>query len=282
MGTTRHMPWLNAASALLLAAAACGGGNDDTPDAAPQEPDAQALCAPQNPGTPDPANGDLTGTWAFFTKYRSNVQGFGAPQISRGLNIHEVTQDGEIITVTETLCAINVVTVDGGTKIDLGPGFVTSQPTVTRTGTVVASGNAYDVSLEATYVARGVTLADPASDPLPTDPADPSIGDWDGDGNPGLTLLLDGFVSGQLFVIQRDFAAFAGAQESVDKVEGLATWGTEQVFLGANPEYLLDLVSPAQPDPDPSLHTFQMVRVPAGTDCAYVIEHKCDLFVDVD
>jgi hypothetical protein len=281
MVTTRQLPWLSAASALLLAAA-CGGGNDDTPDAASQEPDAQALCAPQNPGTPDPANGDLTGKWAFFTKYRSNVQGFGAPQISRGLNVHEITQDGDTITVTETLCAINVITEDGGTKINLGPGFVASQPTVTRTGTIAAGGDSYGVSLEIHYVARGVTLDDPINDPLPTDPADPSIGDWDSDGNPGLTLLLDGFISGQLFVIQRDFAAFAGAQINADKVEGLATWGTEQVFLGANPEYLLDLVSPAQPDPDPTLHTFQLARVPADADCAYVIEHKCDLFVDED
>lgn len=234
-------------------------------------------CAPENPDT-TPANGDMAGTWAFFTKYLSNVQGIGSPQISRSLYVQEYTQDGDALTVTETICTIDVVTVDGGTKVTVGPAFINSQPTTTRTGTLVSGS--FDFSLDINYVTRGVTLDDPINDPLPTDPADPSIGDWDNDQNPGLTLFLDGLISGQLFVIQRDSAAFAGTQVSADRVEGLATWNTELVYLGSNPDYLVDLVSPAQPDPDPSQHTFQLVRVPAGTDCAYVVEHKCDLFVD--
>ena len=28
----------------------------------------------------------------------------------------------------------------------------------------------------------------------------------------------------------------------------------------------------------PDKHTFELIRIPAGADCAYVVEHRCSLF----
>lgn len=275
----KHSCIFGALAGICLLFHACGGsGAQDMPDAEPP-PDAPIVCGPDL-SVQGPANGDLSGTWAAFTRYHANVQGFSSAQISRALYVYEITQTDGSLALTEDICLIEVDSDDGGIKIRLGPGFIQSQPTQNRTGAVTQNGASYDFALDLHHIARGVTLDDEVNDPLPEDPADPRIGDWDSDGHPGLTLLLDGLLSGQLFEIQRDTSAFAGTQVKADRIEGLATWSAEQIFLGSDPDYLIDLVKPAQPDPDPSKHTFQMSRVPAGSDCAYVIANRCDLFVD--
>ena len=46
----------------------------------------------------------------------------------------------------------------------------------------------------------------------------------------------------------------------------------------ADPKAIVDLKPSARPDADASQHTFQMVKVPDGSDCAYVLAHECELF----
>jgi hypothetical protein len=261
--------------------AGCGGGDDggEPPDAAPL-PDAVQACRAELPDPLPPADGDITGTWGYFSKFFSNVQGVSGSQISRSYYLHEYTRDGEQLTVTETLCDIEVDAPEAGTSIRLGPGFVASQPAITRTGSIAAGDFAF--ALDQTYIARGVELDDIVNDDLPTDPADPRVVDSDGDGDPGVTLLLDGILAGQLFEVQRDHNAPSGVQTSADRVEGLVVWGSDISYLGADPEFLLDLVNQALPDPDPNKHTFELVRLQAGSDCAYVLENRCDLFTGIE
>lgn len=263
-------------------ALAIGCGDDGGVPDAGAEPDAAAGCSAELPDPLPQPNGDLAGTWALFSKFYANVQGFGGAQISRSFYLQEYTQFGEMLNATETLCTIEVDSEDGGTQIRLGPGYASSQPVVSRNGTLVPNNGGFDIDLTTSYQVRGIDLADELNDPLPTDIADPRIVDEDGDGNPGLTLLVDGLLSGQLYTIQRDFNGYSGTQTAEDRIDGLGTWGNELIYLATNPDFLIDLVNPALPDPDPSLHTFQMVRIPAGSDCAYILQNRCALFVDVD
>ncbi|WP_428268256.1 hypothetical protein [Haliangium sp.] len=266
---------------LLLAAVlvtGCGDDGQSTPDAQLM-PDAQTSCTPDL-GDPDPADGDVNGSWALFTRFYANVQGLSGAQISRSLYLHEVSQNGADLTVTETLCDLRVDAEDGSVELRVGPAFIGTQPPASRTGTITAQGDSFAYALDTHYAVRGAILEDEINDPLPTDANDPSVDDRDGDGNPGVTLFLSGILSGQLFVVQRDSTMFAGTQVSAERIEGLAVWSAEIEYLGADPAVLLDLINESQPDPNPDLHTFQLVRVPAGSDCAYVIENRCDLFFD--
>ena len=56
----------------------------------------------------------------------------------------------------------------------------------------------------------GIELADPANDPLPSDPDDPRIVDDDGDGNPGVTAHIEVSedVQGDLFIARREIFAY--------------------------------------------------------------------------
>lgn len=266
---------------LLGLAAGCSDDGGAAPDAAPPI-DAAVSCSAELPDPPPPANGDISGTWGLFSKYFSNAQGVSGSQITRSYYLQEYTQNGDELTVTETLCNIEIDAPDAGTSIRLGPGFAAAQPQVTRAGSIITGIDSYEFSLELTYIARGVELADLENEELPTDPTDPRVQDADNDGNPGLTLLLDGILTGQLFEVQRDFTELTGTQTSADRIEGLANWGSELSYLGSDPEFLLDLVGEALPDSDPSKHTFEIVRLPAGSDCAYILDNRCDLYTTID
>ena len=259
----------------------CSDDAGETPDAAPPI-DAPVACVAELPDPLPPAAGDVSGTWGLFSKYYSNAQGVSGSQITRSYYLQEYTQNGEDLTVTETLCDIAIDAPTAGTTIRLGPGFAAAQPQITRAGAIIAGIDSYEFSLELTYVARGVTLTDVINEELPTDPADARVVDADNDGNPGLTLLLDGILSGQLFEVQRDFTELTGTQTSADRIEGLARWGSELSYLGSDPEFLLDLVGDALPDPDPNKHTFEIVRLPAGSDCSYIVANRCDLFTTIE
>ena len=163
--------------------------------------DAAVACVAELPDPLPPAAGDVSGTWGLFTKYFSNAQGVSGSQISRSYYLQEYTQNDEDLTVTETLCNIEIDAPDAGTSIRLGPGFAAAQPPTTRAGTIIAGIDSYGFHLDLNYIARGVDLADLENEELPTDPADPRVLDADGDGSPGLTLLLDGVLSGQLFEV---------------------------------------------------------------------------------
>ena len=246
------------AAAILVASALAGCGESSAaPDAAP---DAAGLCSAEvdlaSEGTPD---GNLAGTWAVFTRYRAVVPGLSGGQIPRTYFLQEITDDGNgVLTMTETLCDLEVDSEGGTIRVRVTPAFISGVPAETRGGSVAGDGNGgFSYTLDPHVVVRGVTLDDPVNDPLPTDPEDPKIGDQDGDGNPGLTLIVSGVISGQMFVIQRDTSQFAGAMVSAKRVQGGVTWTSEQVYLGAEPLALLDLVREAIPDTDASKHTLR-------------------------
>lgn len=274
--------WPLAMASTLLLSVACGGGSDDAaPDAASGEIDA-FYCPPgPDAGAVGAADGDGSGTWAMLTITLAQVQGLGGAQEARSTFLQQMTQDGTELVGTEVMCSLEIDSLDGYTTTRVTPAFIASLPPEARTGRIVPDGSGgYDYQADEIYITRGVTLDDEANDPLPTDPDDPRIGDWDEDGHPGLTLLINGLLSGTAYVIQRDHTQSDGKQIDANRIEGLITWGAEQVYLGSDPPAIATLAPETFPDPDPTKHTFQLVRIPDGEGCEYVTENRCNLFVE--
>jgi hypothetical protein len=266
---------------LLAVLGGCGGGAADPVDAAAGGIDASFCPAPRDAGASEAADGQLTGTWAMQNITLAQVQGFGGAQAATTLWLHQIVQTGSDLAVVETMCSMKIDSVDELTTVRVTPGFVSAMPPENRTGTVTDLGaGSFRYALDQNYILRGVTLTDEVNDALPTDAGDSRVGDWDNDGNAGMTLLIDGILSGQAYVIQRDFTSFSGDQLDRGRVEGLIVWGSEQVYLGSDPSTIADLASQAFPDPDANEHTFQLVRVPDGSDCAYITANACNLFHD--
>lgn len=279
-----------ACAALLLASSAC------VPDYAPAEKlprdagakDARVRAAEAGEDvgslddsetamvTPrDPARDvcDLTGTWLVTEK--SVLNAMGAKQEVTLWRLLELAQDGDEVMVEKSLLC-------GDTVQGLAPVIITMDSSKTwdalrqnvsmdgRRGTSRADGDGCSVSFERIVEVRGATtLAYRNLDvplPAPGEPArgsEPGWEDWDGDGNPGLSVRISGTLSGTLYMASRTWHEWSGR---VDPRAGTfklpMIWQQERSPLGYAGSPLLTLEGGA-PDPNPALHFAQFAYVSA-------------------
>ena len=174
---------------------------------------------------------DLRGRWLVSQRYVAEA--LSEKQGSHSWFYLEVRQEGASITVQKGLhCGYNVTPITAlGGKVDLSaawPSFLAKNSSTGRRGTFVKSGSVCKLKLDREFTPRGVTLPhylDPAV-ALPTSSqaaqgAAPGWEDWDGDGNPGVTLNVSGLASGQIYSAQRERTAYEGdVPFSADEVQG--------------------------------------------------------------
>ena len=151
---------------------------------------------------------DLRGRWLVSQRYVAEA--LSEKQGSHSWFYLEVRQEGANITVQKGLhCGYNVTPITAlGGKVDCSaawPSFLAKNSSTGRRGTFVKSGSVCKLKLDREFTPRGVTLPhylDPAN-PLPmasqaAKGTTPGWEDWDGDGNPGVTLSVSGLASGQI------------------------------------------------------------------------------------
>jgi hypothetical protein len=116
-------------------------------------------------------------------------------------------------------------------------------------------------------------LPDPLETPLPTPdnfeeaPQRDWVWDEDGDGNPGVTVLMRGTLSADLFVIKRNVYAFEGTVVAEDRIQGLIRQQSSQSNSLRSTVSWLEGEGSADPNPDPLRSWFDMARLPDGAGC---------------
>ena len=114
---------------------------------------------------------------------------------------------------------------------------------------------------------------------MPTDKDDARVQDWDGDGVPGLMMKAEGAVNGDVSMCQKIETTLNGIVTLHEKIEGKVEWFEwQQVYWYSNA--LLKNGSPTFPGDDPEASYFYMVPIDETADCAYILEHKDELFGD--
>ena len=276
---------------VVVLVSGCGDDDDDGDDDAPaidaSMPDAKPIdetdagCLPQPDAAPSGKElGDVSGTWAVNERVIALV---GAPlnskQLSRQLYVFVITQNGTELAIDEHMCDIQVDDVDGLETTRTLPKLWEDLPVNPRVGFVIENkAGGFNFGLEKKFRVRGAALDNVETDPLPTTAEDPRLRDQDSDSQPGITLLLDGILRGRAFVVQREFNQYDAQLVGPDRIEGRSMWNSEQVYIGSDPPEIAELGIQASPDPDPSKHNVLLVRVPDGSDCAYLIANQCSLF----
>ncbi|MFH1531845.1 MAG: hypothetical protein ABIK09_14060 [Pseudomonadota bacterium] len=118
---------------------------------------------------------------------------------------------------------------------------------------------------------RGAVLDDPVNDPMPTLEDPTGAVDQDGDGHPGMTVLLDGVFAGtEVYTAQRWWSELHGAVVTPDYVEGLVGHGNETNTLGADPPALAYQTHNGAHE-DPTRSFFRMQRVSDDFTCADLV-----------
>jgi polyhydroxybutyrate depolymerase len=251
-------------------------GNSPTGTTGEEQP-APTATLPPNDGPPA-AGIDLSGSWALKQLTTQNVM---APLI--GMQVSETTtiavidivHTGTTVHAAQTICDMKFSAVAGTTTV-WPPAAIAALPVATSEVTVdtVDVGSAYTQSTVGTL---GWTTTAPATDALPADAMDMRVVDADKDGHPGVTLSLQGFIAGDVYVVARTATDMMGMLVSADRIEGSQVTRSEQKVVGAsNPLLMSDVPSTA--DPDPAKNAFTMVRLAGTTACGTVMQDAGTLF----
>ena len=233
-------------------------------------------------GTISGASPDLEGTWAMLQVYpRIAVLPLvgESSQTSYVIQWVDVEQEDESLVMLDRYCFTVIEDSSPLATTEIPDAFMAALAPHPRYATIHDQGG--EILFEqAPYVEiRGASLENPETDELPVDPDDPRVFDQDEDGSPGMTVNVNllGLVEAQIHVVQRVQYELSGTVLSSDRIEGLIRWTDEQVVLAAtNPLLMAD--SDGYPDPDPTRHTFLMIRAQQDWTCAWLREHWRDLF----
>ena len=150
----------------------------------------------------DDTSGKNVSYWArrlVFTGFAETPLG---PQLSHIIAVARITleetEDGWV--ATEKTCSTRIERPDFPDLITEIPDAFLKSMAVTRRP-VIRDGDT--IVFTRTVELQGVRLVDPSHDDLPTEETDPRIIDQDNDGNPGVTVEMNGLIRGSLYLIQR-------------------------------------------------------------------------------
>lgn len=103
----------------------------------------------------------------------------------------------------------------------------------------------------------GLDLEDPLNDPIPSSADDPTVIDQDGDGNPGMTLVLGETGLCEMYIVQRATYLFSGTFDSSISYQGAPDSTLKQNIL-AGTEALCE--SENETTPNPKRNRLYLVR----------------------
>lgn len=253
-----------------------GGGGVPVPEGGPGI--GEQICAEAAPAVPV---GDVSGRWAYLEVQTQIVQApaFAAPfqNVVVTAVLLDQTQDGDSVTGTGTVCHRHT---DGSVvAVAIPDRVIENIDPFPYTATYGADGS---YVMDPVYLLLGYVPDDPTDvSELPASADDERVYDQDGDGNPGVTMVLSGLMDGQVYAVQWNRIAPAGATVAEDRIEGLLEFDLAEHVLGSDPPLIAQFTPEAFPDPEPCWSTFQMVRVPDEADCAWLEAELVTLFPDV-
>lgn len=192
--------------------------------------------------------------------------------------LHTVRASGDGLVVETRYCSVEQAPL-GRVRTSLGPAFVAAMPVLESSLSAdPGEGGPGAVRIADRAMVLGADLDDPAYDPLPTDDDDPRVVDSDGDGHPGVTVEVDGFVSGQVYLVQRLVRGLRGTVGSDGRMTGTVTGEGDQVVIGASNAILKTFTPKFEHNPDPKRNTFVWVPVPEDSTCESVVAGRDRLF----
>ena len=237
-------------------------GSDDASeldDASTMSRDAAAFSG----GTPTSPACNMNGRW--LVAQRVLAEALGQTQASHNWFYYEVTQNADQLVVTKGLhCGYEVVAVSAlGANVSsqaCWPDFLQYDSDTGRAGTMEVTSSGCEINFEKRYTVRGATVAyyeDPSTTlPKASQKATsftPGWISWCGASNPGITLVVTGPASGDLYCVQRDWNQYSGSvAANATTFEVPVTWDSDQDSLGYSGSSVI--TEQDVPDSDPSQH----------------------------
>jgi len=229
---------------------------------------------------------DVSGKWAYLEVQSllvtSSLTGDFNNQVV-SLQLFDVTQTGSELSIASTWCDRFIVDPDAPVRAVLPEEFVAALQDATLDGSHSQDGDGvWHFEIPEWYQMQGAQLDDVTNPELiPTEPDDPAVVDQDQDGQPGMTVELQGIMQGATYVVQWSRISLDGIPVSADRIQGLLDFDAREIVLASDPALIRDLVEPSTPAADPCASFFILVRLPADADCAAIDEQRQTLFPEI-
>jgi hypothetical protein len=207
---------------------------------------------------------DLSGKWTveIVAVADSKIPVLGRVQSkTESILEAEIQQNGADLLFIAQTRSVEIRSGISMVRTLISDAFLKSMPEVRRKGHLRRrEDGGVELFFPLHWQIQGARLKDIASDPLPESSADPRVFDQDGDGQPGVTVRVEGIVSGNLYVVQRSWDEWQATLGATGEVHGQMKWGMEQVILGSSRSFLR-----RQPE-----------TVPVASESVFVMRKKSD------
>lgn len=265
---------MRVAPMLVGIVAACGGGDVDGGAGI----DAPAALPDAPPGFADAVAPRIVGSYVMRQQIAQIRQlpivGMQAAVV-RTLGGATIRRDGGGFVLEENGCHILPET-SGNVSTTIDDAVPRSVPTIEAPLEVRPDGDAVIWTRGEVAVIVGARLANP-TDALPTMASDARVWDQDGDGHPGVTARVSGIASGDVYVVQRQRASYAGGLVADGHLTGrLADRSEQSVIDASNPLLKQNIMS--TPDPDPDKSRIELVRTSEAWTCDRLVAEMGSVF----
>lgn len=212
------------------------------------------------------AGESLSGAYIYFQKTTSVTK---MPVLSdvvattRAVSIQTLVHEGDWLRGSGTLCDVQIRSSSNLVKTILPPAFRTAIPSIVTNAHLTQDGGTVKFEQPAQTLVLGASLKDDVSDPLPTKRNDPRVRDDDKDGKPGVTVEVQGIVSGEIYLVQRSTSRLSG-HATPGGFHGRIDFSNDQEILDATTAVLKR--SP-EAKPDPSRSEFILQRIDPKITC---------------
>ena len=253
--------------------AGCGGG-DSNPDAgvlvdAVGAQEAAAAPLPYCTSKPAlPSVTDLSGTWVARL---AGAQIVTAPIVGTMhiLSVYYVVltidQRGTDLVADGRYCDRTEIDPPGTlAPVVIPDAWAHTETPVHRTGGFATGLDGFPVLTIDPFTEVVGALASSA-DALPSKATDRRLVDQDGDGNPGITIVLNGqSIFGSIYSVQQQTTSVSAIAVAPTRVEGELAFSSKQNVLGSDPATIAALYAQSKTSPDPEVcnGSFVMVKLP--------------------
>ena len=227
---------------------------------------------------------DLTGVWAQqeISSSLSDAPLVGVVETTTtDTLLVRMDQSGNRVEMVVESCGMDSLGSSSAAQVTIPQSYIDAMDPGHRSAVIEPWEGGYRIRQERFLRVLGAELDDIENEPLPVDADDPRVVDHDGDGNPGVTVLVDGLLSGEIYLLQRSWIELCGDVITPNRLEGFVRWGMDQSVVDAS-NLLLDANADSIPNPDWNTQRFVSCRLDQDMTCEELFANRETVFAECD